>query len=387
MLENVPNSGEQRFDCSANERHVLTLIRRNGPQSKADLTRATGLSAQSATRIVRRLEDADLLAPCSTVRGKIGQPSTPFELNPDGAYAIGVKIGRRTADVVTADFAYRPLKSTVLPYDYPEFDWLHAALVEAINEHLDSMSVSSQKRVCGFGLATPNGLESWESAIGAPKGAMADWADRDMAEELSKSLGYTFQVVNDASAACLAELNTGQHARSASYVYFYVGTFVGGGIVSDGHLFSGANGNAAAIGSLPFMDETGQGFGQLIETASLIDLTDDLSAQQLPYQLAFRSGKLPKDAKRIVKRWLAKVGRSLAFAALSGQAFLDIHDVIIDGSLSEDLRKKLVKEVRAALQSFDRRGLPDINIREGCVGFNARAQGAAILPFQNAFED
>lgn len=386
MLENDQDVRNRRFECSDNERNILTLIRKDGPKSKADITRATGLSAQSATRIVRRLHDADLLAPGGTVRGRIGQPSTPFDLNSEGAYSIGVKIGRRTADVVTTNFAYDTLKSTVLSYDFPAFESLRAKLLTSIQAHLDDIPSPSKWRVCGFGLAAPNGIESWEASIGAPPGAMADWADRDMATELSDALGQSFHVVNDASAACLAELNFGDHARAASYIYFYIGTFVGGGIVSDGHLFSGENGNAAAIGSLPFSDSTSLSFGQLIEHASLIGLTDALTAHGLPYQLAFEHGNAPAHAEGIFKDWLEKAGQSLAFAALSGQAFLDIRDIVIDGSLNENLRKRLVEEVQSALNIFDRRGLPEISILEGSVGFNARALGAAILPFQHEFE-
>ena len=40
-------------------------------------------------------------------RGKIGQPSIPMSLNPDGAYFLGLKIGRRSAELVLIDFLIR----------------------------------------------------------------------------------------------------------------------------------------------------------------------------------------------------------------------------------------------------------------------------------------
>ena len=123
-------------DYSANERLVLTLIRKLGPMSKAELTRATGLSAQSASVIVRRLHEAGLLSQQKATRGKIGQPSKPFALKEDGAFAIGVKIGRRTAEVVTANFGFEITNSNVLSFDYPAFEPLRASLVETIAQHL-----------------------------------------------------------------------------------------------------------------------------------------------------------------------------------------------------------------------------------------------------------
>lgn len=370
---------------SANERLFLTLMRKHGPQSKAELTRATGLSAQSASVIVRRLHDAGLVAPLKAMRGKIGQPSKPFVLNPEGAYAIGVKIGRKTAEVVTANFVYDITKSTVLSFDYPTFEPLLAELIETVNAHIDEIPAAKQHD-CGFGLAAPNNLESWETAIGAPEGDMADWAQRDMASELSTALGRPFFLINDASAACLAELNSGHHDRTASYIYFYIGTFVGGGIVMDGRLYSGARGNAAAIGSLPVEGRQDGQFTQLISAASLISLTDELASNGLPYELAFEHCDLPDAAEGIVQSWVKDAGLALAYAALSGQAFLDIHEVVVDGSLSQTIRTKLVQETNAALQFFDRRGLAEIQIKEGRAGFPARAQGAAILPLQMVFD-
>ena len=48
----------------------------------------------------KRISDftAELLKQ-SRVRGRIGQPSVPLALNPDGAFAIGVKVGRRGAEL------------------------------------------------------------------------------------------------------------------------------------------------------------------------------------------------------------------------------------------------------------------------------------------------
>ena len=70
--------GHARIKRPYNERLLLDLIRANGAMSKAELTRASGLSAQSATVIVNRLVDDGLLRAGASVKGKIGQPSTPY---------------------------------------------------------------------------------------------------------------------------------------------------------------------------------------------------------------------------------------------------------------------------------------------------------------------
>ncbi len=65
-----------------NERLVLSLIRRHGSLAKAEIARLTGLSAQTISVIMRQLEADGLVVKEAPQRGKIGQPSVPFSLNP-----------------------------------------------------------------------------------------------------------------------------------------------------------------------------------------------------------------------------------------------------------------------------------------------------------------
>ncbi|MDE3122078.1 MAG: MarR family transcriptional regulator, partial [Paracoccaceae bacterium] len=78
-----------------NERLVLSLVRHE-PMAKSDIARITGLSAQTVSVIMRSLEADGLLLRGEPIRGRIGQPSVPMHLNPEGAFFFGVKIGRRS---------------------------------------------------------------------------------------------------------------------------------------------------------------------------------------------------------------------------------------------------------------------------------------------------
>src|SRR5215218_4725516 len=81
-----------------NERLVLSLIRLHGQLPKAEIAKLTGLSAQTVSVIVRQLEADGLLKRRTPQRGKVGQPLVPFELDANGAFSIGLKVGRRSGD-------------------------------------------------------------------------------------------------------------------------------------------------------------------------------------------------------------------------------------------------------------------------------------------------
>ena len=103
-----------------NARLVLSFVRRNGGMSSAEIARHSGLSAQTVSNILRKLVAERLVKKGKTVKGKIGKPFTPIELNPDGVYSIGVNIGRRSAEIVLVDFVGTPIAAQQTTYSFPE---------------------------------------------------------------------------------------------------------------------------------------------------------------------------------------------------------------------------------------------------------------------------
>ena len=107
-----------------NERVVLQALRLHGRCSGAELARLTHLTAQTISLITKRLLDDGLLLKGELLRGKVGQPSVPLALNPDGAFAIGIKIGRRSLDVLLVDFTGQARQRLSLDYPFPDPDQL-----------------------------------------------------------------------------------------------------------------------------------------------------------------------------------------------------------------------------------------------------------------------
>ena len=81
----------------------MSLIRQHGSAPKAEIAQKTGLSAQAVTVIINSLEAESLLIRKDPQRGRVGQPTIPFALNPDGAFGIGLKVGRRSFDLTLID--------------------------------------------------------------------------------------------------------------------------------------------------------------------------------------------------------------------------------------------------------------------------------------------
>ncbi|OAN68058.1 hypothetical protein A8B83_19225 [Rhodobacteraceae bacterium EhC02] len=369
-----------------NERLILSLVRQADGLSKAEIARATGLSAQSATNIVNRLENEGLLSAGKSVRGKVGQPSKPYQIAPQGALSLGIKVGRQSAEIALMGFDFQFQKHRRITYDYPVLDAVREHVLTGARDMIDQLPPDQAQRLIGIGLAIPDALESWEGAIGAPCGSMAAWRDSDLRADIESHFAMPVLQMNDASAACLAELKLGKATEARSFLYVYVGTFAGGGLAIDGRVYEGLSGNAGALGSMPMkIVRSGKG-EQLIGAASLHDL--EMSALQagVDPQVFYGETALPDEAERVFATWLDIAAPALAFTFVAGQAILDFDTMVLDASLSPAMRARLVNAVHAMLPAHDTRGLRPFDIVAGDLGLRARSLGSALLPFQAVTE-
>ena len=368
-----------------NERLTITAIRQAGALSKAEIARTTGLSGQAATVIVNSLLDDGLLVKREKVRGRVGKPFTPIALNPEGAYSLGVKIGRRSLEALLVDFAGAVVASRTTPYRAPLPAKTMALATGTAMELVDSLERGLRDRIVGLGVAMPWVLHEWSDVLGLDREAIAAWREIDVAADLEAATGLPVSLYNDATAACAAEMIAGDRIGRSSALYIYLGTFVGGGVVIDGRLHRGEQLNAGALGSMP-MDGTG-GDGrprQLIHQASVIDLERALAAAGCDVSDIFGPHDTP-DADAIFDAWLRGAVEALARAVVSAMSVVDFEEVVIDGLLRPDWRRRVVDGVTGAYGRFDCTGLSPIEIATGSIGPKARVLGAALLPLIGRF--
>ena len=76
------------------------------------------------------------------------------------------------------------------------------------------------------------------------------WRDVPILEEMHRYIDCPIHVDNDATVAGLAESVAGVSAGAANSVFITLGTGVGGGVIINGRVFSGAHGVASEIGHM-----------------------------------------------------------------------------------------------------------------------------------------
>jgi predicted NBD/HSP70 family sugar kinase len=370
-----------------NERLVLSLIRSHGSLSKTEIARQTGLSIQTSSVIMKHLESDGLLVREEPMRGKVGQPSIPMSLNPEGAFSIGFKLGRRSASFVLMDLVGNIRRLHRQTYAYPVPDELEQIVRLGLAEIAGDLDKDQSTKVCGLGIAVPFQMWSWEAEVGTPHQVVEAWRSYDIKNEIEKIVPWPVHLCNDATAACAAELAFGNRARYADFLYVFFATLIGGGIVLDGSLYPGRAGYAGSFGSILVPDSSSaeKSVQRLIRCASIYLLENRLKGEGKDPSLLRQSPEAWSGLGTTLDTWIEQATDSLSWAIGSAISVIDFEAIIIDGAFPQPVRSVLVEQTREKFQKIELQGVAPVEILEGRIGSEASVLGAASLPLLAGF--
>ena len=367
-----------------NERIVLQAIRLHGALPKAEVARLTRLSTKTASVIINGLLEDGLVIKHDRLRGRIGQPSVPIALNPDGAFTLGIKVGRRSLDVLAMDFVGQVRYREMLSYEYPDPDIIFPAIERKL-ALVDTQLGEHASRLVGVGVAAPLWLGGWRDFLGAPPRVMDAWNEINIHRRIQAMTALPVEFAKDTTAACVAELVAGEGRRLRNFLYIFIGTFIGGGLVIDSHLHPGSRGNAGAVGSLPLRSEDGKKPPQLLHKASGFVLEQLFKQHGHPGAAAHDERALSSPMAAHTQAWLKDACPALALTITSATALLDLDAVVVDGSMHRSLIDQVIAQTTDVLDSYSWEGLTRPQLLAGSIGADARAMGGALLPLYTHF--
>jgi hypothetical protein len=327
-----------------NERLVLSMLLQHGSTTRFDIGEKTGLSAQTISVIVRSLEQEGLVTRGEAQRGRMGPPTIPMGLNPDGAYSIGISIGFRTTDIVLIDFVGGIIDSATLRHAQPGADHVHPALYPTVDTLLSKISKAKRRRIAGIGLALPEGFSDTDELKAFKERAEADF-------------GLEVFVQNDVTAAANGESLFGIARDLDNYLFFYIGAMVHTRLILNHQIHrSGAN-SAYDVGLLHFERALG---------------SNDVSSEDL-----WRLSEGSPQYASAVESWKSDCVALLASKVREARQFVDVGTVV----LSSYAPRHLCQAICDAL-SGTAVGLTAV---VGSIPHLPKAVGAASLPYASRF--
>ncbi len=171
----------------------------------------------------------------------------------DGDVFIGVDIGgtRMSVGLVSADGRLIELRRM----STPRAQGADACLPELLAAVRDlSRAADGRPAAVGIGFGGPV-----DPVAGRVRRShhVAGWAGAELAQLFTDSTGLPAFLENDANAGALAEALFGAGRGADVVLYVNVGTGIGGGIVLSRRVHRGAHFNAAEIGHIPLLPDTG----------------------------------------------------------------------------------------------------------------------------------
>lgn len=368
-----------RFELTESERRVAGLIFRREAMTQAQIAAETGLTQQSSSRIVGRLGECGLLLETERVAtGRRGYPSTAFRLNPGAACSIGFALKHRSGVMVLVDMAGNVLAERRIALDVMRREvvtvWLRDQIAALVEHHL----TGKRSNLAGLGVAVAGSHISPDARSGynTPHD-LEEWAGIDIAEILSVALGLPVWSDNNGNLAALAEAKIGVGRWARNFAYLYIGSGVGGGVILNGELWRGVNGNAGEF------------------AGGLMPNVYPFPNLELLRQLVVRGSEPIGSVAELVERfdpawpaiddWIARVRDSLSIIASNATAILDVDAIVLGGEIPRDLALRAI----GSIELFDqrRRSIPRpmAKIVPAEAPCDPAALGAAVLPLQKCF--
>jgi predicted NBD/HSP70 family sugar kinase len=127
------------------------------------------------------------------------------------------------------------------------------------------------------------------------------------------------------------------------------------------------------------------GTRRLIDLASMSVLAEAMEAAGEGSDHLWSQHDRWEVSEAVLSPWLDQAAGALAHATLAAAALLEVQAVLIDGWMPVAVRAELVRRTEAALLRLDLAGIDVPVIREGTVGADARAVGAAAIPLSQRY--
>ncbi|MEV5693316.1 ROK family transcriptional regulator [Micromonospora globbae] len=230
-----------------NRAALLTKLFLDGPLTRQDLVRSTGLSQPAVSNVVSGLIEEGLVAEAGAAESDGGRPSMMLRMAPRFAFVVGVDVGETRVRVELFDFAMTLLASVEYPLDPARTEPAEVAghVLTGIDAVTGEAGVAPAD-VLGVGIGVSGVVTQGEHAV---VDAQALGWDRVPLEQLiATGTDLPLHIDNGAKTLGQAEMwfGAGRGARHA--VFALVGSGVGAAVVTGGVTYRGASSSAGEWG-------------------------------------------------------------------------------------------------------------------------------------------
>ena len=170
---------------------------------------------------------------------------------------LGYDIGGTKSAVITALYENEEIKildKKVIPTKGTPYE-----VIDALNAL--ATEILGGKKPDRIGISCGGPLDSKKGVIMSPPN-LPTWDNFPICDIIENYFGTRPALQNDANAGAVAEWKFGAGKGFSNIIFMTFGTGLGAGLILDGRLYDGTNGNAGEVGHIRLMDDGPIGFGK-----------------------------------------------------------------------------------------------------------------------------
>ena len=330
-----------------NSAAVLHAVRADGPVSRSELARATGLSKPTVNAAVELLlEQGYVSEDGEAASGRPGRRPRLLRFASGLGHVLGIDIGANKVLVLVADLGGEVLATE---RRRSEPDALFELVEDAAAEALLAAGVGPES-LKAVGVGTPGVVDPVSGRVTlAPQ--LPGWEGIELGARLEPSFACPVLVDNEVRLSLLAERWRGAAQEIDDAFFVQIGIGIGGGVLFGGEVYRGASGAAGEIGYLPlFDDEPSDGLGPFEHAAggsAFARLAQRAGLAAVDAETVFAAAAAGDAvATQVLETLLDRLARGIAAAIV----VLNPATVIVGGGISragEQLRGPLEQRIRA----------------------------------------
>lgn len=232
------------------KQQILSLCISEGDYCISDLSRETGTSIPTITKIVGELIDDGYLKEMGKIGTSGGRRPSIYGLNPDVGYFIGVDISKSHVSIAISNF-----KGTLADY-MDDIPFTLESSEKSIVSLCDLIKKTVKKTGIDDGKVLSYGIDL-TGRVNRENGYCFSYflgEDKPLAPIFEKHLGAPVFIENDSRAMTYGEYLCGMGNNAKNMLFINVSWGLGMGMVLDGKLHYGKSGYSGEIGHFPLLD-------------------------------------------------------------------------------------------------------------------------------------
>jgi len=233
-----------------NALRILKLLRECGSCSKADLVRASGLSAPTITNVVGDLLSADLIKALGEGESNGGRPPDMIAFKAERGCVLAVQITADSLSFLLADLNGTELDAQKIPLANRKTtpDAICVYIGEEVRRLLRKHK-KKREQLLALVVGVP-AITNVDDGIVLSISTLENWRSVPLRAKLNKIVDCLVIIENDTNLAAQGERYCGAAQGEETFILIHIGPNVGAGIVLGGQIHHGSQWSAGEIAYL-----------------------------------------------------------------------------------------------------------------------------------------